>query len=170
MQDVIASYETLVNIFERTQFFLQRLDHYITASLAPDMAELLAKVLAQLLFVLALSTKDMKEGRIGKTEVEDGLQQLDILTNEENLMTAARTFGITSDIRHNAEVIKEDTCDIKEDMRNISDDPEVNKRGALYLFNVFTLVPINSCHILIQQLMDYNVRYSLMLTLIDYHR
>ena len=184
MQDVIASYETLVNIFERTQFFLQRLDHYITASPTPDMAELLAKVLAQVLFVLALSTKDMKEGRIGKTEVEDELQQLDILTNEENLMTAARTFGITSDIRHNAEVIKEDTCDIKEDTcdikedtcdikedtRNISDNLEVNKRGALYLFNVFTLVPINSCHILIQQLMDNNVRYSLMLTLIDYHR
>ena len=141
MQDVIASYEKLVNIFERTQFSLQRLDHYITASLTPDMAKLLAKVLAQVLSVLALSTMEMKERRMGNTELEDGLQQLDILTKEENLMTVARTLGITGDIWHNAGVIKEDTRDIKEDTRNISDNLEVNKRGAPYLFNVFTLVP-----------------------------
>jgi hypothetical protein len=134
VQDTIASYETLVNIFERTQFSLQRLNHYITASLTPDMAELLANVLAKVLSVLALSMKEMKERRVRKTEVEDGLQQLDILTTEENLLTAARTLGITSDIRHNdAEVIEEDTRGIKEDTRNISDNLEVNKRGASYL-------------------------------------
>jgi hypothetical protein len=64
VKDVIASYKVLVNLFERTQFFLQRLNHYITASLTPEMTELLAKILAQVLFVLALSTKEMKERRI----------------------------------------------------------------------------------------------------------
>ena len=146
VKDVIASYETLINLFERTQFFLQRLNHYITASLTPDMTELLAKILAQVLFVLALSTKEMKERRIsvlfypkysfladrgaekfmkrliGKKEVEDGLQELDMLTKEENLMTAARTLGITSDIQHDAKVIKDDTRDIKDDARQIKDD------------------------------------------------
>ena len=64
VKDVIASYETLINLFERTQFFLQRLNQYITASLTPELTELLAKILAQVLFVLALSTKEMKERRI----------------------------------------------------------------------------------------------------------
>jgi hypothetical protein len=64
VKDVIASYETLTNLFERTQYFLQRLNHYITASLTPEMTELLAKILAQVLSVLALSTKGMKERRI----------------------------------------------------------------------------------------------------------
>ena len=64
MKDVIASYEKLINLFERTQFFLQRLNQYITASLTPELTELLAKILAQVLFVLALSTKEMKERRI----------------------------------------------------------------------------------------------------------
>ena len=100
---------------------------------------------------------------IGKTEVEDGLQQLDMLTKEENLMTAARTLGITSDIRHDAKVIKDDTRDIKDDTRdiredthnikdntrNISDNLEVNKRGAPHLFNVFRLVLIFTYHMLI---------------------
>ena len=194
VKDVVASYETLINLFERTQFFLQRLNHYITASLTPEMTELLAKILAQVLFVLALSTKEMKERRIsvficskysfladrsaekfmkrliGKTEVEDGLQELDMLTKEENLMTAARTLGFTSDIRHDAKVIKDDTrdikddtrhikddtCDIKDntrdikdDTRNISDNLEVNKRGVPQLFNVFKLVLIFPYHVLI---------------------
>ena len=64
VKDVIASYETLVNLFERTQFFLQRLNHYITASLTHEMTELLAKILAQVLSVFAVSTKEMKERRI----------------------------------------------------------------------------------------------------------
>ena len=64
MKDVTASYETLINLFERTQLFLQRINHYISAPLAPEMMELLAKILAQVLSVLALSTKEMKERRI----------------------------------------------------------------------------------------------------------
>ena len=194
VKDVIASYETLINLFERTQFFLQRLNHYITASLTLEMTELLAKILAQVLFVLALSTKEMKERRIsaliysrysfladrnaekfikrliGKTEVENGLRQLDMLTKEENLMAAARTLGIASDIRHDANVIKDDTRDIKgntrdikddtrdiredthnikDDTRNISDNLEVNKRGAPHPFNLFKLVIIFTYHMLL---------------------
>ena len=64
VKDVIASYETLINLFERTQLFLQRLNHYITASLTSEMTELLGKILAQVLSVLALSTKEMKERRL----------------------------------------------------------------------------------------------------------
>ena len=64
VKDVIASYETLIILFERTQLFLQRLNHYITGSLTPEMTELLGKILAQVLSVLALSTKEMKEKRL----------------------------------------------------------------------------------------------------------
>ena len=129
VKDVIASYEMLINLFERTQLFLQRLNHYITAPLAPEMTGLLAKILAQVLSVLALSTKEMKVWQIsaliysffffladygtekfmkrlvGKTAVEDGLRRLDMLTREESLMTTARTLGITGDIRQGVNVI-----------------------------------------------------------------
>jgi hypothetical protein len=64
VKDVIASYKTLINLFERTQFFLQRLNQYTAAPLTPEMTELLAKILAQVVSVLAFSTKAMKEGRI----------------------------------------------------------------------------------------------------------
>ncbi len=64
MKDVIASYEALVKLLERIQFFLQRLYHYTSVPLTPEMAELLAKIMAQILSILALSTKAMKERRI----------------------------------------------------------------------------------------------------------
>ena len=110
------------------------------------MAELLAKILAQVLSVLALSTKEIKERRIsmlicfryssladdsaekfmkrliGKTAVEDGFQQLDMLTKEESLMTAACTLRVASDIQHDTRAIKDDARDIKDDTRDIKED------------------------------------------------
>ena len=64
VKDVISGYETLISFFERTQCFLQRLNQYVATSLTSEMTELLAKILAQVLSVLALSTKEIKERRI----------------------------------------------------------------------------------------------------------
>lgn len=57
----------LVNLFERIQLFLQRLNHYTVVTLTPDMTELLAKIMAQILSILALSTKTIKERKISKS-------------------------------------------------------------------------------------------------------
>jgi hypothetical protein len=67
VRDVITSYEVLVNLFERIQLFLQRLNHYTAVTLTPDMTELLAKIMAQILSILALSTKAMKERKISES-------------------------------------------------------------------------------------------------------
>ena len=60
----MASYEVLLDLFERVQFLLQRLNRYMTVHLTPDMTLLLGKIMAQILIVLAFSTKEMKERRI----------------------------------------------------------------------------------------------------------
>jgi hypothetical protein len=44
---------------------------------------------------------------LGKTEVEDALQRLDMLTQEENLMTVARTFEATHHVDNKVTVIEE---------------------------------------------------------------
>ena len=46
---------------------------------------------------------------MGKTEVEDALQRLDMLTQEENLMTVARTLEATHDLNVNVNVTKRGT-------------------------------------------------------------
>jgi hypothetical protein len=126
----MASYETLLNLFERIQFFLQRLNHYTAVPLTPGFTLLLGKIMAQILIVLAFSMEQIKERRIsmsfclmfsfvvdswtekilkrivGKMDLEDALQQLDILTREEALMMAARNLELTQIIHDNVEVSK----------------------------------------------------------------
>ncbi|KAH9969915.1 hypothetical protein BC827DRAFT_1163979 [Russula dissimulans] len=83
------------------------------------MTELLVKIMAQVLSILAFSTKALKERRIktvlkrlvGKTEVKDALGRLDTLT-KENLMTVARTLEVIHHIDNNATTIKEAVHDV----------------------------------------------------------
>jgi methyl-accepting chemotaxis protein len=131
VKDVITSYEALVNLFERIQFFLQRLNRYTAVRLTPEMVLLLGKIMAQVLSVLALSTKEMKERRIsasiclifsfmadyetekfmkriiGRTDVDDALARLDMLTKEENLMTVARNLEVTHRVDVNVTATQE---------------------------------------------------------------
>jgi hypothetical protein len=136
VKDVVTRYDILANLFERVHFFLQRLKCYADIPLAIEMTELLGKVMAQVLHILACSTKTMKEGRIsesiplhmlsslkygaemflrkllGRADVEDALQRLDTLTNAEGLMTAARNLQVTHHVDDNVAAIKEVIRDV----------------------------------------------------------
>ena len=57
-----------MHLFERIHLFLQRLDRYTEIPLTDDLTELLGKIMAQLLFIFALSTKAMMNGRISKLD------------------------------------------------------------------------------------------------------
>ena len=66
MKDVVASHDTLIKLFERINFFLQRLKRYTGIPLTNESRELLGKIMAQLLLILALSTKAMTDRRISE--------------------------------------------------------------------------------------------------------
>lgn len=66
VKDVGKNYNTITDLFERVQFFLLRLRSYTGLPLTVGMTELLGKVMAQILLILALSTKAMKAGRISE--------------------------------------------------------------------------------------------------------
>jgi hypothetical protein len=121
-RDVVASHDTLIHLFERINFFLQRLKTYTGIPLTSESTELLGKIMAQILSVLALSTKAMTSGRIselvrplcfvltdcgpekilkklvGRTDVEDALSRLDMLTKEESLMVMVKNLEVTRHI------------------------------------------------------------------------
>jgi hypothetical protein len=86
-------------------------------------------------YVADNGTEKFLKRLIGKKEVEDSFQQLDLLSKEEKLMAAARILGVVSDTRH--------------DVKAIKDNLEVNNHGARHLFNVFKLALIFPCHMLI---------------------
>ncbi|KAH9966859.1 hypothetical protein BC827DRAFT_1153178 [Russula dissimulans] len=66
VRDIVASYDTLLSLFERIHLFLQRLNCYNGIPVTTAMLELLGKIMAQVLSILALSTKVMRERRISK--------------------------------------------------------------------------------------------------------
>jgi hypothetical protein len=106
------------------------LNKYIGTPLTSDFTELLGKIMAQTLSILALSTKMMTEGwmsesiddpssflsdygsekfrkkLIGRTEAEDGLLRLDSLTKEESLMAVATILEVADRVEGNVEQIK----------------------------------------------------------------
>jgi len=136
VKDVAASHDTLMHLFERIHFFLQRLNIYTGIPLTHEFTVLLGKIMAQSLSILALSTKAMTDGRtgqltysifhvladhgpekilkrlVGRSEVENALLRLDLLTKEEGLMTAAKNLGVTYRVDDNIQVIKMLTEDI----------------------------------------------------------
>lgn len=64
--DVSASYDALVELFECIGNFLKRLRIYTDLSLSPSMTDIIVKILVELLSVLALATKQTKQGRFSR--------------------------------------------------------------------------------------------------------
>ena len=62
-ENVMASYDALVDIFECIENFLRRLSIYNEIRPTPAMTEMVIKIMAELITVLALATKQMKQGR-----------------------------------------------------------------------------------------------------------
>jgi hypothetical protein len=69
-KNVAGSYSTLTNLFERIHLVLQRLNVYTGIPLTNESMEFLGKIMAQLLSILALSTKVMSEGRLSEYMVD----------------------------------------------------------------------------------------------------
>ena len=63
VKDVVASQNKIIRLFERINFFLQRLNIYTKIPLTNDFTELLGKIMAELLSILAISTKEMTDGK-----------------------------------------------------------------------------------------------------------
>ena len=60
---VSSSYDALLDLFECIGNFLQRLAIYTKIPPTPEMIDIIVKIMAELLSVLALATKQIKEGR-----------------------------------------------------------------------------------------------------------
>ena len=64
--DVRASQATLIDIFERMENFIQRLDIYTNVSPTPEMIDIIVKILVEVLSILAIATKEVKQNRMSE--------------------------------------------------------------------------------------------------------
>ena len=130
---VTSSYDALLELFECLGNFLKRLEIYMTIPPTAMMSDIVVKIMVEVLSVLALATKQIKQGRfskcairyalpiaqcaiekfakkfLGESEVETVLQRLDRLTQDEARMTVTQTLGIVCGLVGNVRVVMEGT-------------------------------------------------------------
>jgi hypothetical protein len=121
----------LLELFECLGSFLKRMEIYTTIPPTPIMTEVVVKIMVELLSVLALASKQIKQGRfskyavtykcnvfvtqcaaekftkklLGENEIETVLQRLDRLTQDEARMTVAQTLGVVHGLMGNMKVV-----------------------------------------------------------------
>jgi len=69
VKDVGASYDALVDLLESIERFLSRLDIYTKISPTTAMAEMVVKIMVELLSTLALVTKQVKQKRPSESDL-----------------------------------------------------------------------------------------------------
>jgi hypothetical protein len=122
-----------LDLFEHLGSFLERLDIYTKIELTPIMTGIIVKIMAELLSVLALATKQIKQRRfskctvaysilcsvaqratekfakklLGESEIEEVLQRLNQLTQEEARISVAETLSLVHGLVGNVKLIME---------------------------------------------------------------
>ncbi|KAF8259660.1 hypothetical protein EI94DRAFT_1812235 [Lactarius quietus] len=110
---VSASYDALLELFERIGSFLKRLEIYANLSLSPPMMELIVKIMLELLSILAQTKNLIKQGRLKKfakklfrdNEIESMLRRLDRLTEEEARMMQLHILEAVYALRNSLELV-----------------------------------------------------------------
>jgi len=64
---IVTNHLKVVNLFERIHLFLGRLKVYTGVPLTNELREVLGNIMAELLTILALSTKEMRDGKISES-------------------------------------------------------------------------------------------------------
>ena len=127
---ISASYDALIDLFECVGNFLNRLRIYTEIPFSPLMSGVVIKIMAEVLSVLSLATKQIKQGRfsklsritysylvcdvaseklakklLGESEIEDVLRRLDRLTLDEARMTGTETLQVVHGLVGNMKLV-----------------------------------------------------------------
>ncbi|KAF8258103.1 hypothetical protein EI94DRAFT_1193553 [Lactarius quietus] len=110
---VSASYDALLELFECIGNFVKRLHIYSEIPLDTLMKDIVAKIMVELISILALAKKQIGRGRLkhfakkllGDSEIETILKRLDRLTQDEARMTVAQTLAIVHGLLDNMKVV-----------------------------------------------------------------
>ena len=66
---VSSSYDALLELFECLGSFLKRMEIYTTIPPTPIMTEVVVKIMVEMLSVIALASKQIKQGRLSEYSV-----------------------------------------------------------------------------------------------------
>ncbi|KAN0116136.1 hypothetical protein V8E52_006193 [Russula decolorans] len=70
-KDARASQDTLMDIFERIEMFFRRLEIYTEVPPTSEMMDILVRIMAEVLSILGIAMKEIKQGRMSKKICEE---------------------------------------------------------------------------------------------------
>ena len=73
---VLDDYDTLVDLLESFEHFLNRLDIYTKIPPTASMTDIIIKILVELLSILALATKQLQQGKLSESMLGEILYRL----------------------------------------------------------------------------------------------
>jgi len=65
-KDVRKSQDTLVDVFERIEYFLRRLEVYTQVPPTAEMMDTIIQILAEVLTILGIAMKEIRQGRMSE--------------------------------------------------------------------------------------------------------
>jgi len=119
----------LVDLFSRMENFFKRLESYAEVSPTPGMRAIIIKIMVEVLTILGIATKEIKQSRssepinnfrlfwtqfslekfvkklLAKNDIEDALKRLDTLTQEEARMATAEVLRVTQRVDNKVNVL-----------------------------------------------------------------
>ena len=66
VKDIRASKDVVVDIFERMERFFRRVEVYTEAQPTPEMLDMITEILVEILSILGIATKEIKQSRLSK--------------------------------------------------------------------------------------------------------
>ncbi|KAN0127782.1 hypothetical protein V8E53_014395, partial [Lactarius tabidus] len=140
-RDTAASGDVLIELFDKIENFFIRLQTYTEVAPTAAMTNVMGKIMAEVLCMLAIATKEMKQKRsktffkklIGRNDIEDSLQKLDKLEQGELRSVTAQIFKTTSELRGVADDLKDDAKETKVIVQQIA--IEMNSRDWERILN-----------------------------------
>ncbi|KAH9169174.1 hypothetical protein EDB89DRAFT_2199314 [Lactarius sanguifluus] len=135
-KDVSAAQDALIDIFERIESFFKRLETYTSVRATAVMTDIIVKIMVEVLNVLAITTKEIKQGRtkkylkklVGKTDIEDALRRLDKLTQEEVRMATAQLLKITHGVHYKVTKIDDEVKGVDDKVKDVGDSVKLTEK------------------------------------------
>ncbi|KAI9438776.1 hypothetical protein H4582DRAFT_2128991, partial [Lactarius indigo] len=123
-KSTVANHDLLVKLFSRIESFFQRLKIYTNIPSSPAVMDELSKIMAEVLTILGIATKGIKEGRTkiflkkvaGMNDLEDAIQRFSELEQRELLTGVAQVTSDTSVLKDDANETKAMVKEIAEKM------------------------------------------------------
>ncbi|KAH8982424.1 hypothetical protein EDB92DRAFT_1894451 [Lactarius akahatsu] len=130
-KDVEASQDVLIDVFGRLENFFRRLEVYIDVPATSAMKDVMAKIMIEVRGILGTATMEMKQSRLkkslkvmGKRRLEDGLKELDKMTNQGVRMAIVEVLKISHSINNKVQTVidSDDAKIVMQETAFVADD------------------------------------------------